>query len=83
MRGEDAPLQLRRRADHARMQWAQIMVVVVNGMGRWCKWRFRSLDFFELSTVVGRATKGAASIKTFRGSQASFTTLKSHGIYSM
>jgi hypothetical protein len=40
-------------------------------------------DFFELCTVVGRAAKGAASIKTFRGSQPSFTTLKSHGIHSV
>jgi hypothetical protein len=40
MEGEDTPLELRRRADHARMQRAQIMVVVVNGMGRWCRCRF-------------------------------------------
>jgi hypothetical protein len=44
---------------------------------------FDPLDFFELCTVVGRATKGAASIKHFPVAQSRFSTLKNHGMYSM
>jgi hypothetical protein len=44
---------------------------------------FDPLDFFELCTVVGRATKGAATIKTFPGSSVKVHAQESWNVFNV